>query len=269
MSAIRFATLELDGCEVSIEYRLLNAQAGNAAGLPLIIFLHEGLGSIALWRDFPQRLCDAAGMRGLVYSRPGYGNSTPRPPEVTWRPDYLHRQADEVLPALLRTLALDAKPYWLFGHSDGASIALLHAASHAPAVAGAIVLAPHVFVERISLDGIARTVRNYEDGGLKANLARYHKEPDSPFYGWSEAWLSPAFRDWNIEAETGCIRCPLLVIQGEDDEYGTMEQLDRIAAAQPHCRLLKLAQCGHIPQRDKPDEVIAAALALMHGEGRN
>ncbi|HEX8955457.1 MAG TPA: alpha/beta hydrolase, partial [Burkholderiaceae bacterium] len=235
-------------------------------GAPLIVFLHEGLGSIALWRDFPQRLCDAAGMRGLVYSRPGYGNSTPRPPEVKWRPDYLHKQADAVLPALLRALALDDKPYWLFGHSDGASISLLHAASHPQAVAGAIVLAPHVFVEQMSLDGIARTVESYQAGGLKANLARYHKEPDSPFYGWSDAWSSPAFRTWNIEAETARIRCPLLVIQGEEDEYGTMEQVDRIAAVQPHCRLLKLPRCGHIPQKDRPDAVIAATLALVRNE---
>ena len=258
MPDIQFAGLAFDGRDVRVEYQLLNAEAVDA---PLIVFLHEGLGSIALWRDFPQRLCDAAGARGLVYSRPGYGHSTPRVPEVKWRPDYLHKQAGEVLPALLRTLALDEKPYWLFGHSDGASIALLHAATHA--VAGTILLAPHVFVEQISLDGIARTVRNYEAGGLKANLARYHLEPDSPFYGWSDAWLSPAFRAWNIEAETARIRGPLLAIQGEDDEYGTMEQLDRIAKAVPQCRLLKLARCGHIPQRDKPDEVIAATLELM------
>ena len=261
-SDVLYAGLEFDGRAVRIEYQLLNEQAGDA---PLVIFLHEGLGSIALWRDFPQRLCDAAGARGLVYSRPGYGNSTPRPANEKWQPDYLHRQADEVLPHLLQTLGLDAKPYWLFGHSDGASIALLHAASHPQAVAGAIVLAPHVFVEQFSLDGIVRTVGNYEEGTLKANLARYHLEPDSPFYGWSDAWLSPAFRDWNIEAVTARIVCPLLVIQGEDDEYATMAQLDRIEAVLPHCRLLKLARCGHVPQRDKPDEVIAATVDLMEG----
>jgi len=260
MAAGLFAELEFDGRTVQVEYRLLNAERSDAQ---LIVFLHEGLGSIALWRDFPQALCDAAGARGLVYSRPGYGNSTPRAAHEKWQPDYLHRQADEVLPRLLRTLRFGDRPYWLFGHSDGASIALLHAASHAQSVAGAIVLAPHVFVEQVSLDGIVRTVESYEDGALKANLARYHLEPDSPFYGWSEAWLSPAFRDWNIEAETACIRCPLLAIQGEDDEYGTMEQLDRIAAVLPSARLLKLAGCGHIPQRDKPDEVIAATVELM------
>ena len=258
---MQFAELAFEGREVHVEYQLLNAAAAKA---PLIVFLHEGLGAIALWRDFPQRLCDAAGARGLVYSRPGYGNSTPRLPEVKWQPDYLHKQADEVLPQLLQALSLDGKPCWLFGHSDGASIALLHAASHPQTVAGAVVLAPHVFVEQFSLDGIVRTVKDYEAGPLKASLARYHIEPDSPFHGWSDAWQSPAFRDWNIEAETARIRCPLLVIQGEDDEYATMEQLDRIEAALPHCRLLKLAQCGHTPQRDKPEEVIAATLKLMH-----
>jgi pimeloyl-ACP methyl ester carboxylesterase len=263
MASGRFAELEFDGRAVRLEYRLLNTERGDA---PLLIFLHEGLGSIALWRDFPQTLCDAADARGLVYSRPGYGNSTGRPAHEKWQPDYLHRQADAVLPRLLQTLKLDIEPYWLFGHSDGASIALLHAASHPQSVAGAVVLAPHVFVERVSLDGIARTVRSYEEGLLKENLARYHADPDSPFYGWSDAWLSPAFRDWNIEAETARIRCPLLVIQGEDDDYGTMEQLDRIEAVLPSARLLTLPDCGHIPQRDKPGEVIAAALKLMHKE---
>jgi pimeloyl-ACP methyl ester carboxylesterase len=263
VAATQFAGLVFEGRNVQVEYQLLNPEAAKLNALPLVIFLHEGLGSVALWRDFPRRLCDAAGARGLVYSRPGYGNSTPRPLEVKWQPDYLHKQADEVLPQLLRVLALDDKPYWLFGHSDGASIALLHAASHPKMAAGAIVLAPHVFVEQFSLEGIVRTVKSYEEGGLKANLARHHIEPDSPFYGWSDAWLSPAFRDWNIEAETARIRCPLLVIQGEDDEYATMAQLDRIEAALPHCRLLKLAQCGHVPHKDKPDEVIAATLQLM------
>lgn len=257
-----FIELALPGGQVKIEYRW----CGNAAAsAPLLVFLHEGLGSIALWRDFPKRLCEAAGARGLVYSRPGYGNSTPRTAGEKWQPDYLHKQADEVLPRLLHALGADDKPYWLFGHSDGASIALLHAASHPQGVAGAIVLAPHVFVEQFSLDGIVRTVKAYEEGGLKANLARYHIDPDSPFYGWSDAWLSPAFRGWNIEAETARIRCPLLVIQGVDDEYATMEQLDRIEAALPRVSLLKLPQCGHVPQKDKPDEVIAATLALMSG----
>jgi pimeloyl-ACP methyl ester carboxylesterase len=262
-SSNHFIEFDWPGRTVKIEYCWCGDASETA---PLLIFLHEGLGSIALWRDFPHRLCEAAGARGLVYSRPGYGNSTPRPSDEKWQPDYLHREANEVLPQLLHALGLDERPYWLFGHSDGASIALLHAAFHLRAVAGAIVLAPHVFVEQLSLDAIGRTVENYEAGGLKANLARYHIDPDSPFYGWSDAWLSPAFREWNIEAETARIRCPLLVIQGEDDEYATMKQLDRIEAVLPHCRLLKLAQCGHSPQRDKPDEVIGATLELMHQE---
>ncbi len=260
---MKTAFVELALRTVNIEYQWLNSYLSDA---PLLIFLHEGLGSIAMWRDFPQRLCDAAGMRGLVYSRPGYGKSTPRQTEEKWQPDYLQHEADVVLPALLRTLNV-AQPYWLFGHSDGASIALLHAATHASSTSGAIVLAPHVFVEQMSLDGIVRTVENYRNGSLRNNLARYHDQPDSPFYGWSDAWLSPAFRDWNIDAQVAQITRPLLVIQGEDDEYGTTEQLDRIEAVVPHCRLLKLAQCGHIPHRDKPDEVIAATVALMRDQG--
>jgi pimeloyl-ACP methyl ester carboxylesterase len=261
-AAVEFVELALPGRKVRLEYQWCPASPAIFAAAPLVVFLHEGLGSISMWRDFPQRLCQAGGLRGLVYSRPGYGNSTPRAADEAWQPDYLQREADEVLPALLRALGADVAPYWLFGHSDGASIALLHAASHA-ATAGAVVLAPHVFVEQMSLDGIVRAVEKYRTGGLKDNLARYHAEPDSPFYGWSDAWLAPAFRNWNIEAQVAQIRCPLLAIQGEDDEYGTMEQLDRIAAVRPSCTLLKLPQCGHIPQRDRPQDVIDATIAFM------
>ncbi|HEY8024118.1 MAG TPA: alpha/beta hydrolase [Burkholderiaceae bacterium] len=254
-----FVELALPDRVVLVEYQRI---ACSLADAPLLIFIHEGLGSVSMWRDFPQRICEAGQYRGLVYSRPGYGNSTPRAAREKWQPDYLQREADDVLPALLHALDLGQTGYWLFGHSDGASIALLHAASHR-ATRGAIVLAPHVFVEQISLDGIKLTVEKYRTGGLEANLARYHAEPDSPFYGWSDAWLAPAFRDWNIEAQVAQIRCPLLVMQGEGDEYGTMAQLDRIKAALPHSELLKLADCGHIPQRDRPQDVIDATIRFV------
>lgn len=226
-----------------------------------IVFLHEGLGSVAAWRDFPDRLCAACGLPGLVYSRPGYGRSTPRRADARWGPRYLHTQALEVLPALLSELGIQ-RP-WLFGHSDGATIALLHAASFPDAVAGAIVVAPHVFVEQKALDGIARARAAYEAGTLRQRLARVQGDPDSAFYGWCDAWLSPSFRGWNIEADIAPLRAPLLAVQGEDDEYGTLEQLDRIARVVPHTQRLVLAHCGHIPQRDAPQQVINATQTFI------
>ena len=221
-----------------------------------IVFLHEGLGSVAAWRGFPGRLCAACGLSGLVYSRPGYGRSTPRRADARWGPRYLHAQAEEVLPALLAALGIQ-RP-WLFGHSDGATIALLYAAAFPDAVTGAVVLAPHVFVEQKALDGIARVRLAYEAGPLRERLARVQADPDSAFYGWCDAWLAPAFRHWNIEADIAGLRAPLLAMQGEDDAYGTLEQIDRIARIVPHAERLVLPRCGHIPQRDAPQQVIDA-----------
>jgi pimeloyl-ACP methyl ester carboxylesterase len=260
----QFIDIDTAGRRTSIEYQWINAHA-HLSDAPLVIFLHEGLGSVAIWKDFPQRLCDAGGYRGLLYSRPGYGQSTPRSPNEKWPVDYLQAQARQVLPALLRTLGLnDIKP-WLFGHSDGGSIALIYAAAFPQSLSGAAVLAPHVFVEDFSLDAIRQTVAQYQSTNLKQGLARYHADPDSAFYGWSDAWLAPEFKDWNIEPMLADIEAPLLAIQGIDDEYATMEQLDRIAAAVSHCQLLKLADCGHTPHRDQPQQVIDAILALISG----
>jgi len=258
----QFADIEVTGRHFSIEYQWINAHLTDA---PLVIFLHEGLGSVAIWKDFPQRLCDAGAYRGLLYSRPGYGQSTPRAADEKWPVDYLQTQATEVLPALLRALGLSNSKPWLFGHSDGGSIALIYAATFPQGLSGAAVLAPHVFVEDFSLDAIRQTVAQYQSTNLKQGLARYHADPDSAFYGWSDAWLAPQFKNWNIEAMLRDIRAPLLAIQGIDDEYATMEQLDRIKAAVPHCQLLKLPNCGHTPHRDQPQQVIDAMLALISG----
>jgi pimeloyl-ACP methyl ester carboxylesterase len=232
---------------------------------PLLVFLHEGLGSVAMWRDFPARLCAAGGFRGLVYSRPGYGRSTPRPPEERWGPDFLHRQALEVLPALLEALGVDAArdPPWLFGHSDGGSIALIHASAFPEHVAGAIVVAPHVFVEPISIGGIERIRDAYRDTDLRTQLARWHDDVDSAFLGWNDAWLSPAFVGWNIEPLLTTIRCPMLAVQGRDDEYGTMRQIESIAQAVPGSEMLALAHCGHSPHRDRPDLLIEATVGFV------
>jgi pimeloyl-ACP methyl ester carboxylesterase len=234
----------------------------------MVVFLHEGLGSVAMWRDFPDALCAATGCRGLVYSRPGYGRSTPRAPDEYWGPDFLHRQAIDVLPALLLALGLDtlARPPWLFGHSDGGSIALLHAARFPERVAGAIVLAPHIFVEDLSVRSIVQAREAYLHADLRQRLARYHDHPDSAFWGWNDIWLDPAFRNWRIDAELSAICCPMLAVQGLDDEYGTLAQIEGIAAAVRGAELLALPDCGHSPQRDQPQALIRAAGAFIAGQ---
>ena len=252
-----------DGREVQIETCWVGCEPADS--VPLLLFLHEGLGSVALWRDFPERLCQRLGASGLVYSRPGYGRSTPRPAEQRWQPDFMHRQAREVLPKLIEALGLTGRqqPLWLVGHSDGGSIALLHAAAFPDTLAGAIVLAPHLFVEDISVRSIAEAKIAYEQGDLRAKLARYHEDVDSAFYGWNDIWLDPAFRDWNIEAEVAKIHCPVLAVQGVDDQYGTMAQIDRIQAQVANAQLLKLDACGHSPHKDQPEKVIDACTGFV------
>lgn len=248
------------GRRLLIEYAWLRAAEAKA---PLLVFLHEGLGSLSMWKDFPARLCQAVGARGLVYSRPGYGRSTPRAEDETWGLDFMHRQADEVLPALLDALDV-SQPAWLVGHSDGGSIALLHAASHPARVAGLVLLAPHIFVEDITLANIRRAREDYEHGSLRAGLARHHDNPDSAFWGWNRIWLHPPFARWNITDALAAIRCPVLAIQGLDDAYGTLAQIRGIAEGVPGTELLELPQCGHSPHRDQPGQVIAATNAFIH-----
>ncbi len=251
-------TLDWSGRAVDIDYRWTGAAAD---GAPVMVFLHEGLGSVSMWKDFPDRLCTRLGLRGLVYSRPAYGKSSPRRHGEHWQPDFLERQATEVLPALLSALGV-ARP-WLFGHSDGGSIALLHAARHPQAVRGAVVVAPHIFVEDIGIASIAAAREAYLHGGLRERLARHHDDVDSAFFGWNDVWLSDAFRDWNIEQELGAIRCPLLAVQGEDDEYGTMRQITGIRERLPATELLALPQCGHSPHRDQPEALIDAVVNFV------
>lgn len=256
--------LVVDGAPLRIEYRWIEGPAD----APLVVFLHEGLGSVAMWRDFPDRLCAAGGVRGLVYSRPGYGRSTPRPLAQRHAPDFMHAQARRVLPVLLDALDVPSG-YWLFGHSDGGSIVLIHAASFPSRPAGAIVVAPHIVVEQRSIDSIAATKVAYETTDLRARLGRHHDDVESAFRGWNDIWLDPAFRTWTIEDLLADITCPLLAIQGIDDEYGTMAQIDGIAAARPGTRLVKLAVCGHSPHRDQPDAVIRETLAFIGSANHN
>jgi len=246
------------GRSLDIETAWVGARRSAAAPL---VFLHEGLGSVAMWKDFPARLCERLGRRGLVYSRFGYGRSTPRPAGERFPVGFMEREAREVLPALLDTLGIERA--LLFGHSDGGSIALLAAAALPGRIDAVVAVAPHCFVEPISVESIAAARRAYLETDLRERLARYHDDVDSAFWGWNDVWLDPAFRDWNIEAELDAILCPLLAAQGEDDEYGTLEQIHAIARRLPKTRLLALANCGHSPHRDQPETLIDAVGAFL------
>ena len=234
-----------------IEFERIEAAAPNR---PTLVLLHEGLGSVAMWRDFPGRLAHATGCNALVYSRYGYGQSDPLTGERNVR--YMHDEALMTLPELLDQLAID-RPI-LVGHSDGGSIALIHAGARKRPVKGVVTLAAHVLVEDISISSIAAARVAYETTDLRAKLARYHADVDSAFWGWNRIWLHPDFRAWNIEEYLPAIACPVLAIQGEDDEYGTMEQMQRIAAGASDVDLLELEDCRHSPHRDQPEAVLAA-----------
>lgn len=251
-SPLLFADTAWRGRTVRHEYTWVGAAASPH---PTVVFLHEGLGSVSLWRDFPERFCQAHGLRGLVYSRYGYGRSTARPLDQPLPHDFMHQQAWEVLPALLAGLGVE-RP-WLFGHSDGASIALLHAAREP--VSGVIVMAPHILVEDIGVDAIGEAREAYLHGALRERLARHHSDVDSAFWGWNDVWLDPAFRSWDIRGEVARITAPLLAIQGEGDEYGTLEQVHGIARLLPQAEVLVLPDCGHSPHRDQAARIVDAA----------
>lgn len=231
-----------------LEYERIATAATNR---PTLVLLHEGLGSVAMWRDFPGRLAHATGCNALVYSRYGYGNSDPltAPRDVR----YMHDEALVVLPALLDQIGI-ARPI-LVGHSDGGSIALIHAGAQIRPVAAVVTLAAHVLVEDISVASIAAARIAYESTDLRAKLARHHADVDSAFRGWNDIWLHPDFRAWNIEEYLPGIACPVLAIQGEDDEYGTMEQMRRIGAQVRDAELVELEDCRHSPHRDQPEAV--------------
>jgi len=261
--SVAFIDINWAGRTVRIEHQWIGR---NRTAAPLIVFLHEGLGSLSMWKDFPQRLCDAVGCRGLVYSRPGYGRSTPRAAEEAWGLDFMHRQAREVLPRLLQALGIDAaadKP-WLLGHSDGGSIALLYAASFPQNPAGAIVLAPHILVEDVSVSSIAKARTAYLETDLRQRLARHHDDADSAFWGWNNIWLQPEFKRWSIEKEIAAITCPLLAVQGLDDEYGTLAQIRGIAQRATQTELRELPDCGHSPHREQSAHLIAHIKAFIH-----
>ncbi|SRR6266581_290662 len=236
-----------------LEYlRLASAHPREAA--PAMVFLHEGLGCLSMWRDFPQQVADASGCEAVVYSRYGYGRSDPL--RESRRPGFMHDEALQALPELIDHLGL-ARPI-LFGHSDGGSIALIYAAGAPSPPAAVIAMAPHIMVEALSIASIEKARDAYRDTDLRQRLAKYHQDPDSAFRGWNDIWLAAEFRGWNIEDCLPRIDCPVLAIQGEDDEYGTMEQIERIARRCRDVELVKLADCRHSPHKDQPQAVIAA-----------
>ena len=225
-------------------------RSDNSQG-PTLVLLHEGLGSVAMWKEFPAQLTARTGYSVFVYSRAGYGKSDksalPRPP------GYMHPEGLEVLPEVLNFL--NAPEVVVIGHSDGASIALIHAGGVADArVQGLIVMAPHVFIERMCVEQIALARTAYESGDLRGRLAKYHDDVDHVFYGWNDIWLNPEFLSWNIEAYLPKIRIPVLVMQGAQDEYGTLAQVRAVSAqlGGPADTLI-LPECGHSPHRDQPE----------------
>lgn len=234
-----------------------------AARSPAIVFLHEGLGSISSWRDFPARLAERAGLHALVYSRAGYGGSDgtslPRPL------DYMQREGIDVVPKLLEAAGIDEAI--LFGHSDGASIALVYASTeHGQARTRGLVLeAPHVFCEEKSVRAIAIARDEFLHRRLRERLMRHHgRNTDAAFWGWNDAWLDPGFRAWTIESFLPGVRCPVLVIQSDDDPYGTLRQVETIESeCAATVERMILEQCGHAPHRDHFDEVLARSAEFV------
>ena len=237
-----------------LEYRMIGPHPGDA---PTIVMLHEGLGCVGLWGDFPDKLAAATGAGVLVYSRAGYGQSSPvnLPRPLT----FMHDEAKDVLPRLLD--AIGFRRGLLFGHSDGASIATIYAGSvQDHRVRGLILIAPHFFTEDIGIAEIARAKDVYETTDLRAKLARWHADVDNAFRGWNDAWLDPDFRKWDITTELAYIRVPILIVQGADDQYGTAKQIE---AAERECycpvEVALLPGVHHAPHREAPDVLLKTA----------
>jgi len=236
-----------------LEYRMIGPSPADA---PTIVMLHEGLGSAGLWGDFPERLQAATGAGIFLYSRAGYGASTPT--KLPRPVDYMHNEARDVLPKLLDQIAF--RRGLLLGHSDGASIAAIYAGSHQDhRVEGVVMIAPHFIVEDVSVASIAKIKTAYETAGLKEKLARWHRDVDNAFYGWNAAWLNPAFRDWDISEYLAYIRVPIAILQGVDDEYGTLRQVE-IAREECYCPVdvTVIPGAGHAPHREAPGATLDA-----------
>jgi len=230
-----------------------------AGAEPALVFLHEGLGSVALWRDFPKRLAEATGRRALIYSRAGHGQSDL--PDQSRRPEFMHDEALEVLPPLLASRGV-TNPI-LVGHSDGGSIALIHASAHP--VSGLVLLAPHVFVEDVSVASVAEERETFETTDLAERMGRYHRDAEATFRLWNDIWLAPEFRDWNIEDVLAGVSAPTLLIQGAHDQYGTLAQIDAIERGVSGPVARTVLDCRHAPHLEAPEETLAAAVEFVRG----
>ncbi|HZP86864.1 MAG TPA: alpha/beta hydrolase [Burkholderiales bacterium] len=247
-----------------LEYRWIRPHASLGAARPVLVFLHEGLGSTTQWKTFPDRVAEATGSAALVYSRLGYGRSDPI--EGPRKVDYLEREALDILPLVLNHFEI-LEPI-LIGHSDGASIALVHAGARARPVRALVAMAPHVFVEDLSIRSIAEAKVAFETTDLRARMAKYHADAAATFWAWNDIWLHPDFRAWNIERYLASIECPVLLIQGLDDEYGTLAQIDAIErqVSGPVSKVL-LPQCKHSPHKDQKEATLEAIAAFVKREG--
>jgi pimeloyl-ACP methyl ester carboxylesterase len=253
----------LDIRDQQLFYRRLTPRGNAAQSAPTLVFLHEALGCAAMWHDFPTQVARDTGLPAIVYDRAGYGRSS-RLPDGPRDNLYLHHEAQVVLPQVLKRLPAD--PAVLVGHSDGGSIALL-AAACSDKVVGIVTEAAHVFVEPVTRQGIRDAVAAYEPQDLEKKLARYHGDRTRGlFFAWADTWLSPAFRDWNIEDCLGRIRCPALIVQGLEDQYGSRRQVEAIAAGiGAHAIPLLIPGCGHAPHRDAPGRVRRAIAEFVRG----
>ena len=245
----------------SLNYEWVGGESAGEERKPVLVFLHEGLGSIRQWRDFPARVADATGCRALVYDRYGYGQSDVLR-EARRDIRFMHYEALQSLPQMLASLKIE-NPI-LIGHSDGASIALIHAGAGHP-VRAVAAMAPHVFIEPVCIESIRKAAESFESTDLPVKLGKYHRDVRKTFYGWADVWRDPAFESWDIRVEyLPRIGCPVLGIQGRDDEYGTMaqlEELDRHVGGP--CELLKLETCGHAPFRDRPERTLSAVVSFI------
>jgi pimeloyl-ACP methyl ester carboxylesterase len=242
-----------------LEYRTIPAAR---PGLPVLVFLHEGLGSRDLWRDWPDRVAERTGCAALLYSRYGFGKSDP----LTARrgPEYLEVEALEALPEVLAHFGIE-RPV-LIGHSDGGTIALIHAAAGRWPVRGMVIMAPHIFVEEVTLEGIRQAKAAFTAGGLRRKLAPWHTDVDATFSGWADVWLTAEFHDWNIEPQLSGITCPVLLVQGELDQYGSPEQVHATARrVSGPAEVMLIPECGHAPHVEQEELVLGAIERFVAG----
>lgn len=259
------ALIQLKDCRLDVHRIAAPPQVNAANAKAPLVFLHEGLGSVAMWHTrsgfWPEQVCAATGRAGVVYSRPGYGDSDPIADvrgAGRHTPHYLHEHAQDTLPALRQALAIE-RPV-LIGHSDGGTIALIHAATHP--VSACVVMAPHVMVEDQSIEAITAAREAYLHGNLRERLSRFHRDVDNAFWQWNDIWLSPAFRRFDIRALCRDITCPVLALQGEDDPYGSLQQVDDIKPA-GRIERVALPGCAHTPHREASEATMAALTGFL------